>query len=151
MLSLLSEGSLTLVLVLAYQVLAYLDGFAVQDAVAAAGALPQADGAQLVGSDRGLQAQVAEVLEIAVGDEPGLAAGRGVGGGADLEVVGGPGHHAFPRVRRVAGWDADEPGVPGGLVACGIAAVHACAATSMGLSMAADKTTVPLMMLPGSA
>jgi hypothetical protein len=42
----LGEGSL---------VLACLDGFTVQEAVAAAGALPQAGGAQLVRGDRGLK------------------------------------------------------------------------------------------------
>ena len=75
---------------LAYLVEAYFDGFPVQHAVAAVDPLPHADGAQLRCGDRGLDAEAVEMLEVVVGYEPGMAAGCGVRGGEDLEVVGCP-------------------------------------------------------------
>ena len=79
---------------------AYFDGFPVQDAVAAVDALPRADGAQLGRGDRGLDAEAVQVLEVIVGHVPGVAAGRGVRGGADLEVVGVPGTTRAPGRQR---------------------------------------------------
>ena len=84
------EGLRVLAGALAYLVKAYFDGFPVQHAVAAVDALPHAGGAQLGRGDRGLDGEAVEVLEVVVGYEPGVAAGGGVRGGEDLEVVGGP-------------------------------------------------------------
>lgn len=42
---------------------------------------------------------------------PGVAAARGVGGGLDLKVVGGPGKHALLAVKGVLGRHADEAGM----------------------------------------
>jgi hypothetical protein len=70
--------------------------------------------------DRGLCAEAVQVL---VGHEAGVAAARGVRGGAALEVVGGPGHHAFLAVEGVLGPHEDEADVLQVLiVACGLAA-----------------------------
>jgi hypothetical protein len=84
------HGPGVLTFVLAYLVEADFDGFPVQDAVTAADAFPGADGAQFRCGDGGLDAQAVQVLEVVVGYVPGVAAARGVGGGLDLKVVGGP-------------------------------------------------------------
>src|SRR5262249_30649931 len=84
------EGLRVLAVPLAYLVKAYFDGFPVQDAVAAVDSLPHADSAQLNRGDRGLDAEAVQVLEVIVGHEPGMAAGRRVRRGANLEVVGCP-------------------------------------------------------------
>jgi len=60
---------------LAYLVQAYFDGFGVQHAVPSVGPLPDAGGAQLGRGAGGLDGQAVEVLEVIVGDEPGVAAG----------------------------------------------------------------------------
>ena len=75
---------------LAYVVKTYFDRLPVQHAVAAVNPLPHADRAQFGRGDRGLDGQAVEVLEVIVGHEPGVAAGGGVRGGEDLEVVGCP-------------------------------------------------------------
>ena len=100
-----------LAFVLAYEVEADFDGFPVQDVVAAADAFPGADGAQFRCGDGGLDAQAVQVLEVVVGYVPGVAAARGVGGGMDLKVVGGPGKHALLAVKGVLGPHADEAGM----------------------------------------
>jgi hypothetical protein len=73
---------------LAYPVKAYFDRFPVQHAVPAVDELPHADGTQLRRGYRGLDAETVQVLEIVVGHEPGMAAGRGVRWGTDL--IDGP-------------------------------------------------------------
>jgi hypothetical protein len=50
------------------------------------------------------------VLEVIVGDVAGVAAGRGVRDGADLEVIGGPGEPAFLAVEGFPGCHEDEGG-----------------------------------------
>ena len=108
---------------LAYPVEGIFDGFPVQDAVAAVDALPDADGAQLGRGDRGLDAEAVEVLEVIVGHVPRVAAGRGVNGGADLEVIGCPGHHALLAVKGLLGPHEDEgDGLQVLIVARGLAA-----------------------------
>jgi hypothetical protein len=95
---------------LMYSVEGVFDGFPVQDPVAALDALPGADGAQLGRGDRGLDAEAIQVLKVIVGHVPGMAAGRGVPCGEDLEVVGCPGHHALLAVEGLLGRHADERG-----------------------------------------
>jgi hypothetical protein len=75
---------------LACLVEAYFDCFPVQDAVAAVDPLPHAGGAQLRCCDGGLDAEAVQVVEVIVGHEPGMAAGRGVRRGGDLKIVGCP-------------------------------------------------------------
>jgi hypothetical protein len=71
--------------------------------------------------DSGLDAEAVQVLEIVVGHEPGMAAGRGVGRGADLKIPRCPCHHAILAVRRLVGPHADEPGMPQVLIiVCGV-------------------------------
>ena len=60
---------------LAYPVKGIFNGFPVQDAVTAVGALPGADGAQLRRGDRGLDAEAVQVLEVIIGNVPRVAAG----------------------------------------------------------------------------
>jgi len=116
------QGPGVLACVLAYLVEADFGGFPVQDAVAAADAFPGADGAQFRRGDGGLDAQAVQVLEVVVGHVPGVAATRGVGGGLDLKVVGGPGEHALLAVEGVLGPHADEAGTLQVLVVvCGLA------------------------------
>ena len=86
------QGPGVLAYVLAYLVEADFDGFPVHDAIAAANAFPGADGAQFHCRDGGLDAQAVQVLEVVIGHVPRVAAARGVGGGVDLKVVGGPGN-----------------------------------------------------------
>ena len=105
-----SESFGVFALALAYSVEGVFDGFPVQDAVAAADALPGADGAQLRRGDRGLDAEAVQVLEVIVGHVPRVAAGCRVNGGADLEVISGPGKHALLAVKGLLGPHADERG-----------------------------------------
>lgn len=110
---------------LAYQVQAEFDGFPVQHAIAAVDPFPQAAGAQLDRGDRGLDGQAVQVLKVVVGHEPEMSAVRGVHGGLDLKIVGGPGHHAFLAVERLTGRHADEPGMLRLLIiVCGVMAAH---------------------------
>ena len=95
---------------LAYPVKGIFDGFPVQDAVAAVDALPGADGAQLGRGDRGLDAEAVQVLEVIVGHVPRVAAGCGVNCGADLEVIGCPGHHTLLAVKGLLGPHENERG-----------------------------------------
>ena len=102
------QGLGVVALALAYPVQGVFDGFPVQDVVAAADALPGADGAQLRRGDRGLDAQAIQVLEIIIGHIPRVAARCGVRGGADLEVIGRPGHHALLAVKGLLSPHEDE-------------------------------------------
>jgi hypothetical protein len=113
------QGAWVFAFVLAYEVEADFDGFPVQDAVAATDAFPGADGAQFRRGDRGLDAQAVQVLEVIVGHVPGMAATRGVGGGLDLKVVGGPGKHTLLAVKGVLGPHTDEAGMPQVLIVTG--------------------------------
>jgi hypothetical protein len=107
---------------LAYVVKTYFDRLPVQHTVAAVNPLPYGDGAQFGRGDRGLDGQAVEVLEVVVGYEPGVAAGGGVRGGADLEVLGGPGHHALLAVKGLLGPHVDEGDrLQVLIVACGLA------------------------------
>ena len=99
----------------------YFDRFPVKDAVAAVDAFPRADGAQLSCWDRGLGDQAVQIL---VGDEPRMAAARGVRGGGAVEVVGFPGKHAFLAVESLAGVHDDEGGERVLTVFCGLIAAH---------------------------
>ncbi len=105
---LLGEGSGGFAVVLAYLVECVFDGFPVQDAVAAIDPFPGAEGAELRCGDRRLDAQAVQVLEVIVGREPRMAAGCGVSGGEDLEVVGGPREHALLAVKGFPGRHEDE-------------------------------------------
>ena len=110
---------------LTYPVKAYFDRFPVQHAVAAADSFPQAADAQLDRGDRGLDGQPVQVLQIVIRHEPGMTAVRRVDRGPDVKIVGGPGHHAFLAVERLAGRQADEPGVlPVLIIVRGAVAAH---------------------------
>ena len=67
-----------------------------------------AGGTQFRRGDRGLCAEAVHVL---VRDEAGMAAARRVRGGAALEVIGCPGHHAILAVKGTLGPHEDEADV----------------------------------------
>ena len=106
----LGHGPGVLALALAHPVQGVPGAFPVQDAVAAAGAFPGAEGAQLGRGDHGLGAAAFQAREVIVGHPSGVAVFRGVPAGPDVEAEGGPGEHAFAAVEGFPGRHGDERG-----------------------------------------
>ena len=100
------QGPGVLAVVLAYPVEADFDGFPVQDAVAAADALPRADGAQFRCGDGGLDAQPVQVLEVVVRHVPGVAPRQAAGS----SVLSSPGDRLVMR-RSLAGDEHQGPAI----------------------------------------
>src|SRR5690349_15662282 len=83
-----------------------------------------------------------------VGDVPGVAAARGVGGGLDLKVVGGAGKHALLTVKDVLGQHADEAGMLQVLIVIGGLA-HRLQPRRLQRCLMADSLTNPKLLGDG--
>jgi len=114
------------------------------------GPFPGAEGAEFGCGGRGLGAEAFELFEVVVGYESGVAAGCGVPSGVDLEVVGGPGKPPFLAVEGFPSCHGDPGGGSEAVVFLRFFRVHAGVPVRWGVSMVADRTTVPAMMVPGA-
>ena len=79
----------------------------VADTVAAADPLPVPRGDEFHDSDRRTRVEAAEIL---IRNEPGMAAGDGIGGAGEVELVGSDGDHVILTVEGPAVVETVEPG-----------------------------------------